>query len=180
MSDVPSMPSLSVTYIKALSAAVQNRGWLAYIPFSFLSAAGAALCSFFLVPKSFWGATAIGNSIMIYAGILTFSGILLAVGWSSFAKVYEILGRGNLSRMLKNQNLLDVHFMYVSIANFMLTVFVVICAIGLLSLTVTKPVLLDQIILASICGSGILAITATFNISKFLQQLIWDEIYYQG
>jgi hypothetical protein len=162
-----------------MSAAVKNRGWRAYVPVSFFVALSLSIGSFFLIPKTFWDRGNIGNCIMVYAGLLTFSGILLAVGWSSFSKVFEVLGRGNMSRMLKEMDVLDVHFMYVSLTNFILSLFAIICAVGLISLTITKPTIFDQLILSTMTGIGFLAIAATFNMNSFLQGLIWDEIYYE-
>lgn len=178
MTEVPPIPPLAVTYIKGLSVSVGTRGWRAYVPMSFLFAVGVAATSFIMVPKAFWEPSNAGNAIMTYGGLLTFSGILLAVGWSSFSKVFEVLGRGNMSRMLKEKGILDVHFMYVSISNLLLIAFAIICAVGLVSLSIGKDIVLDRIILALMCGTGLMAITATFNMNNFLQRLIWDEIYY--
>ena len=60
----------------------------------------------YFLPDTFWSAER-DTAIVVYTGILTFNGILLALSWSAFAKIYETIGAGKFSAFLQENDALD-------------------------------------------------------------------------
>lgn len=175
MSNKP-LPSFPPTYAKALKFAADRRGWLAYIPVAGLFAILVGVACFIMTPSAFWCPANRGNAIMVYAAILTFSGILLALGWSAFTKNFDIIGRGHLGEFLKENDILDVHLLFISITNWSLTVFSIMTFIGLISLVLCTNVIVMRVVFALMITSAFNAVARSLSLNRFIQELIWDDI----
>ncbi|NJM51598.1 MAG: hypothetical protein HC843_12620 [Sphingomonadales bacterium] len=97
MGPIEPRPSFASTLAKALSIGAKKRGIFAYIPLRLIGCviSGAIIAGF--VPNSFWLNKNLGSSLAVYGGILAFNGLLLAIGWGAFSKIYEIIGTTDFS-----------------------------------------------------------------------------------
>lgn len=91
-------------WLKDLSDEVADR-WYRVIPiwiclFVFLGSVAA-----YFLPDEFW--TSGESATTVYTGVLTLNGILLALSWSAFSKIYDIIGAGNFSAFLRDNKVLD-------------------------------------------------------------------------
>src|ERR1700741_3142347 len=98
-------------WLKDLSEEVDDR-WYRIIPIWFVTffAIGSAVA--YSMPDTFWNPER-DTSTVVYTGILTFNGILLALSWSAFAKIYEMIGAGKFSAFLLENGVLNSYLFVV-------------------------------------------------------------------
>jgi hypothetical protein len=65
------------------------------------------------MPKEFWPQRR-DNATVVYAAILTMNGIILALSWGAFAKIYETISAPNFSTFLKEHGALDKFLFFVA------------------------------------------------------------------
>jgi hypothetical protein len=99
-------------WLQDLSESLDD-GWYNIIPswlLLFLVIGGAVA---FLMPDNFWTWRR-DNATVVYAAILTMNGIILALSWGAFAKIYETIGAPRFSAFLKEQGVLEKFLFFVS------------------------------------------------------------------
>ena len=117
-------PNFVQAWLKDLTEEVNDR-WYRIIPiwFAIFFACGG-IVSYFL-PEAFWSQER-DTATIVYTGILTFNGILLALSWSAFAKIYEMVGAGRFAAFLREHDHLDSYLFavrYVHASQMTATVF---------------------------------------------------------
>jgi hypothetical protein len=88
-------------------------GWYNIIPFWLITFLVIGLAVAYLMPDSFW-TTRRDNATAVYAAILTMNGIILALTWSAFAKIYENIGAPKFSAFLQKHGALEKFLFFVS------------------------------------------------------------------
>ena len=107
----PDTPNFIQAWVKDLKDEVDDN-WLRIFPIwiiSFLFCGG--IVGYYL-PDSFWSRDR-DTATIVYTGILTFNGILLALSWSAFAKIYDMIGAGRFSAFLHDNGVLDSYLFLV-------------------------------------------------------------------
>jgi hypothetical protein len=99
-------------FLEDLKEDVDRYGHHKLIPFWLIGAAGVAAVIVWILPASFWTDDLDSDRIALVAGILTFNGLVLAISWSSFSKIYEIASAQGFSTWLTQKGLLNgIHFL---------------------------------------------------------------------
>jgi hypothetical protein len=177
---MPKRPSFPETYAKALGIAAKKRGWRAYIRLRpiFAAAIGAAATWFMPVGVAgFWADASWGVSATVFGGVLAFNAILLAVGWSAFAKIYDVISAPDFSAFLKRHNILDVHLMFVTGIHFALAAAALISFAALIGLLLPLPLLVDQILFGLTVATSVNGIVEAFRATGLMNDLIWDKVH---
>src|SRR5439155_25780180 len=65
------------------------------------------------LPDSLWAADVPEIGVVLMGSVLTFNGIVMALSWSAFAKIYEIIGAGAFCAHLRKHHLLNHYLMFV-------------------------------------------------------------------
>jgi hypothetical protein len=108
-----------------------NEGWYRVVPWWLLIfvAVGGAVAYF--MPEDFWLKHR-DNGTVFYGAILTMNGIILALSWGAFAKIYETIGAPNFSTFLQQSGVLERFLFFVSHVHFTQLVALIASAAGLI------------------------------------------------
>src|SRR6185437_10675549 len=84
-------PRFLASYFDAMKERARDEGWRAIVPYWLIvgGVAGAGICV--SLPKELWNTSNWQTIIAVYAALLTINGLLLALSWSAFARVHELL-----------------------------------------------------------------------------------------
>lgn len=175
MREMKRRPSLAVSMAASLQSEAEQRGFFAYIPVVLLMCLSAGAGLAYLVPADFWTNDRWDISTAVYAGLLAFNGILMALGWFSFAKIYEILTNGPIGRMIVKHGLLGMHLAFIDITHFVLVGSSIMAVVGLISVLVDAPLWIDRSILAASLGLTGYALARGVSAASMVSELIWEQ-----
>lgn len=157
-----------------------HRGWLAFIPYVFLSCALLGVVAGWSVPKSFWTDDNQDVSTTVFGGILAFNGLLLAVGATAFGKIYEIISGAVIGPTLKKHGLIDEHLAYVDLNQIVLVLAAISSLSGLVTVLLPAQLWLDRAIFSgAICFSAY-ALIGTLSATRMMHELIWEQTHADG
>jgi len=100
------------SWLQDLSDSLDD-GWYNIIPFWLLLCIFIGGTTAYFMPDDFWTRRR-DNASVVYAAILTMNGIILALSWGAFAKIYETIGTPHFSTFLKENGVLDKFLFFVS------------------------------------------------------------------
>src|SRR5579862_5535855 len=107
-------PKFLPSFLEAIKQESELTGWRAVVPYVAVSC--AILCSAvaLYLPKAFWSEPKQEIATIVYSGILTFDGLILALGWAAFSRIYDVLLRGEFGQYLMRNNLLNGYILHVT------------------------------------------------------------------
>lgn len=112
-------PNFVQAWIKDLSDEV-NDAWYRIIPVWVLLFFGSATAAAYYMPSSFWvnrAGEVVDHATILYTAILTLNGIIVALSWSAFGKIYEMIGAGKFSAFLQKHEVLESYLFLVRYVN---------------------------------------------------------------
>lgn len=170
-------PSFAVSLASALRADAEERGWRAFFPtFGILSAVVGGIAAFF-TPLEFWADAKWDISTAVYAGLLAFNGLLLALGWSAFSRIYEIIAGGPVGEVLRKHDLLAEHLAFVDGNHATLIASASFSMVGLVSVLMNLPIAADHAILALSVGTTAYALIRAMASTKMMSDLVWEQAH---
>src|SRR5262245_58828440 len=107
-------PKFLPSFLGAIKAEAELSGWWALVPFVLIGVIVAAICVAYVIPASFWGEPKRELAVAVYVGLLTFNGLILALGWSAFSRTYDVLLRGEFGRYLMQKDLLNEYILQIT------------------------------------------------------------------
>jgi hypothetical protein len=98
-------PSFTEAWLDDLRDDLHRYGKRALIPWVALACVGAGVAVSLLVPKEhFWDKPEV--SVVFFTAAVTINGLLLALSWGSFAKIYELASEPKMANFLRRHHLL--------------------------------------------------------------------------
>jgi hypothetical protein len=157
--------------------------WLALVCICF--GAGVSL----LVPETeFWARAEV--SVVFFTAALTINGLLLALSWGSFAKIYELASEPKMASFLRRRDLLKSYIFQVDFIHFAQVAAVswsgaalILCVVGHLPHAVSAVIpllILQKISLAGSIASTIYALRYALGAVRIMQDLVWYAAYFIG
>lgn len=144
-------------------------------PFWILAAIALGTSVVWFVPESFWSKGERATVISIFSAMVTFNGILLALCWSAFGKVYEIIGSGAFAAHLRKHNLLNHYLVFVGYCHFSQVLAISMTALAIFSLWLPfAPWFVRSIFVAAIASTAY-AVRQGVATSTVMQDLIWEK-----
>lgn len=104
-----------------------------------------SLCAAAGIYVGFWSPAKLFTDVQwqtltgVYAGVLTFNGITLALTWGAISKVYETITRGEFARFLRVANSLEQYQFYIQFMHLVQIFAAVLAVIGLFMTLVPLP-----------------------------------------
>lgn len=170
-------PSFAVSLASALRADAADRGWRAFFPtFGILSGVIGVGAAYF-TPIAFWTTAQWDISTAVYGGLLAFNGLLLALGWSAFSRIYEIIANGKVGEVLRKHDLLSEHLAFVDANHATLVASASFSLVGLISVLMTLPLIADQAILGLSVGTIVYALIRAMASTKMMSDLVWEQAH---
>jgi uncharacterized protein (DUF2062 family) len=167
-------PSLPQTFAEGLAIAAKKRGWTAYLPLRLAGAAVIALVIVWNLPSKLWSGDARSDLLAIYGGLLAFNGLLLAIGWSAFSRLYELIGSGPFSAFLKRNEILKYHILFIELAQLALVSSSLTSGFGLFSAWLPFLDWLDRTILGMSITLTAYAVFKAWESTQAMNELLWE------
>lgn len=183
MSNQRNRPRFLESWIDDIRDDVSRSGARALVPWTamFCLVVGS-LVAWVIPEEGFWDKPEI--SMVFFTAILTLNGLLLALSWSSFGKIYEIAARPQLAKFLRAKKLLQQYIFYVDFIHYTQVFALAMSAISLVACVAREPPLAFSIEYISmltiqrtamfLCvSSSIYALRYALGAVRIMQDLVW-------
>jgi hypothetical protein len=172
-------PGFLASYFDAMKQRAREHGWRAIIPYWVIvgGAVGAALAYF--QPEEEWKNVEI--IVPVYVGVVTINGLLLALSWSAFSRIHElIVSSAGFSTFLRRANLFNTYIFYIDYVHVAQLLALVISGGALLTCTIHSiPLLWARIIFAACVAATIYAIRYAVNAVTVMHDLVWQKSIFE-
>ena len=148
------------------------------IPYWMIASAGSAGWLVYELPATFWDGTKLDVAISVLSGLLTFNGIILALCWSAFGKIYEIIGAGAFCAHLRKHNILNHYLHFVSWCHAAQVAAICSSAFALFALWLPFQVWVMQCAVGFATATSAYAVIQGISTSSAMQDLIWRKSEY--
>lgn len=145
------------------------------IPYWILTSMGAGAAIVLNLPKNFWDGTKLDVTVSAISGLLTFNGIILALCWSAFGKVYEIIGAGRFCEHLRAHNLLGHYLLFVGYCHAAQVIAILFSAFSIFALWLPLSGWFVKTSIAAAIASSFYAVRQGVATSTVMQDLIWQK-----
>lgn len=189
MADIQTRPSFIDAWLTDLRDDYRRYGSRKLLPWKLLVCVLIGTAAALLVPvEHFWNKPEV--SVVFFTAAVTINGLLLALSWGSFAKIYELASEPKMISFLKQHDLLKSYIYqvdYIHIAQ----VIALSCSGAALVLSVIDHLpafileyisllSLQRIAFASSIASTIYALVYALGAVKIMQDLVWYSAYFIG
>lgn len=158
-------------WLQDISEELDN-GWYNVVPLWLALFLAISATAAFSLPKEFWTLRR-DNSTVLYTGLLTMNGIILALSWSAFAKIYETIGASNFSAFLKENGVLEKFLFFVSFVHLFQLIALLTSAVGLIVTQFdTIALVWQRVMLTAMLGFGAYAIKVAAGSVTVMHDLI--------
>lgn len=175
------MTEMSTTrppFLRSLLEAWQSSlddGLWSLFPYWILLSFGAGAWAAVELPVVVLGGADKELGVAAMAGLLTLNGLVLALSWSAFSKIYEIIGAGEFCAFLRRNKLLSHYLVYVGYVHIAQILAVATAGLAMFSLLLPVPTWGMRTLIAVAIGSSIYAIRQAVAASTVMQDLIWQR-----
>lgn len=145
------------------------------IPYWILASVGVGSAIAYYLPATFWDGTQRDTAVSVLSGILTFNGIVLALCWSAFGKVYEIIGATAFCAHLRKHNLLSHYLVFVGYCHAAQVLAISFTAFALFAMWLPLETWLVKCVLAASVAATAYAVRQGVATSSVMQDLIWSK-----
>jgi hypothetical protein len=174
---VPDRPNFFETYADIVRMSARTSGWKALVPVSFLICCSIGAFAALSVPANFWVKSPTSEAMTIYGSFLAFNGLLLALGWGAMSRIYDVLLRGSVSKVLVSNNLLSHHLVSVEATHFFLIASAFASACALFLTIYSLPFWAYRIVLFSVVTLGLYSIKCVWSLMGLLSELGWEDAH---
>ena len=165
---------------------LQRYGKRKLVPWTMLACCAVGFGVALLVPKEqFWDKPEI--SVVFFTATITINGLLLALSWGSFAKIYELASAPPMASFLRRNNLLNSYIFHVDFIHI-----AQVCAVAWSGAALTLCVVdhlphaiapyvpllvIQKISLAGCVAASIYAFVYALGAVRIMQDLVWHSAY---
>ena len=127
------------------------------------------------LPPDFWDGSKRAETLAVLASILTFNGIILALCWSAFGKIYEIVGAGSFCQHLRKHNLLNHYLHFVGWCHAAQIAAICATAFAMFALWLPLQGWVIQVAVGLSVATSAYAVRQGVSTSSAMQDLIWKK-----
>ena len=127
------------------------------------------------LPLSFWNGEKLDVAVSVMSGLLTFNGIILALCWSAFGKIYEIIGAGSFCAHLRKQHLLNHYLFFVVWCHIAQVAAICLTALALFALWLPLELWAVKSLVGLAIAASAYALRQGVATSSVMQDLIWQK-----
>jgi hypothetical protein len=168
------------SYFDAMKDKARTDGWRAVIPvwFVFGLTIGAAVA--YAMPDELWHKEKWDILLVLYATMVTINGLLLALSWSAFSRIHEVvISSPGFSLFLRRAQLLNHYIFYIDYVQAAQLLALLASGVGLFTSLMPLPTYLNRIALAASVGLSIYAIKYAVNAVTVMHDLVWQKAIFE-
>jgi hypothetical protein len=182
MANPTKRPSFLEAWLDDLRDDLGRYGKRKLVPWALLACSAFGVAVAMLVPvEHFWEKPEV--SVVFFTAAVTINGLLLALSWGSFAKIYELASEPAMASFLRRHNLLNSYIFHVDFIHVAQVCALswsggalILCVIGHFPPAIAKYVsllMLQKISLAGCVASSIYALKYALGAVRIMQDLVW-------
>lgn len=176
MDDNLKRPKFLPSFFRALAKSAERRSWRSIVPTWLVVALCVGAAASYLIPATFWNPNNLSVSTAVYVGLLTLNGLILALSWNAFSRIYEIISAPRFSAYLAKSDLLNGYIVFTGFVHVTQLAAVVVSAAGLLLLLIDRPaVIYDRIAFAAMVSASAYAIKMAAGAVTVMHDLLWQK-----
>ena len=174
-------PKFLPSFIGAIQQEATVSGARAIFPYVLILCACVGGTVAYFIPASFWTPEKRELSVAFYAGVLTFNGLTLALGWTAFSRIYDVLLRAEFGKYLMKNNLLNNYILQITFMHVFEVVAVVATANGLVSVLLSNvPLWLSRLIFAGCLTWTAYAVKQAVVAVTAMNDLVWQSAFFES
>jgi len=127
------------------------------------------------LPANFWDGSKPEVPIALMAGLLTFDGLTLALSWSSFAKILEIIGGGPFCAFLRRNRLLSRYLAVIGYVHVSQVMAITATSFAMFSPALMLEAWAMKLTFAASVACSIYAVRQGVAASSLMQDLVWQK-----
>jgi hypothetical protein len=172
-------PGFLTSYFEAMRQKAREHSWRAIIPYwALLGAAIGSVIAYFQ-PDEIWLHS--DTAVTIFVGMLTINGLLLALCWSAFSRIHElIVSSPGFAVFLRQANLFNTYLFYIDYVQAAQLLAVITSGTALLTATIHSiPIFWSRILFAATIATTIYAIKYAVNAVTVMHDLVWQKAKFE-
>lgn len=167
-------PKFFTALCKSIGDAYERKGVRAIVPWWLLLGFAIGGSVAWYMPTAFWADDNWGVATTVFTGFLAFDGLLLALGWGAFSKIYEIMSTGWFAAFLRRNGLLNDHLFFVDAVHSILVLSAVSSGVALVTVLLPIPPLADRVIVAAVIGLSLWSLIKALSAMRMMNDLVWE------
>lgn len=185
MADPNIRPSFTEAWLADIQEDVKRYGKRKLVPWTALVCLVLGTAVALLVPPDhFWLKPEI--SVVFFTATVTVNGLLLALSWGCFAKIYEIAAEPKLANFLRRHGLLNSYIFQVDFIHYAQVAAISWSAASLVLSVIHLPhivaqyvslLTLQKIALGGCVASSIYALVYALGAVRLMQDLVWNSAH---
>jgi hypothetical protein len=173
-------PAFLPSFLELVKRESEQVGWRAVVPYVLLLLCLGAAISAYLIPDAFWDQDNWPVSTVVYTGILTFNGLIIALGWSAFGRIYDVLLTGEFGAYVAKHNLLNAYLTQITFMHVVQVLAVVASGTAIVTVLITGvPLLLARFVFGIVVALTAYAVRQAINAVSGMNDLVWQAAFYE-
>jgi hypothetical protein len=173
-------PSFIESLLESFQDDYKHLGARSLIPVWVLISVGAGAGSAYFVPHSFW-IESLEVPVGVFGALLTLNGLILALSWSAFSKIYETVAAEGFVQYLHQKNMLHKYFFMIDFIHLTQILSVLASASGLfISLLPVVPLEYKFWIFGAAVASSVYSFRYASGSVSMMQDLVWLRLQYEN
>ena len=168
-------PKFLTSFFTAMAERAESKTlWRVFVAPVVLGSVGAAAA--YYMPVVLWTEEYWAIASTVYVGVLTLNGLILALSWNAFSRIYESISAGKFCSFLRRNNLLSKYVVTISSINACQIFAVVVSGSGLIVLLINIPyIIVDQILFGVIVFASLYSIYQASCAVGIMNDLLWQK-----
>ncbi len=168
-------PKFLSSFFAALSEKADDKKiWRMFVAPVFTASIGGTVAYYILA--DFWSDHNWGIATAVYTGILTLNGLILALSWSAFSRIYESISAPKFCSFLRRNKLLNKYIVTVSFIHGLQLFSIIATATGLVVLLINvEHLIIDRVLFGVMVFSSIYAIQRAASAVSIMNDLLWQK-----
>lgn len=180
MTDSPERPKFWPSFYSALAKKAEKGEVWKFFVVPFVATTVAVAATYF-IPNTFWSNEKQEVAVAFYTGILTVNGLILALSWSAFSRIHEIICEPAFCAFLRRNKLLNNYITNISFVHALQIAAILFSAIPLVVILIDVPYLMvDQLLFGLMVAISIVAVKEAANIVGVMNDLLWQKSYFDA
>jgi hypothetical protein len=172
-------PKFLPSYLGLLAREARESGWASLVPFGLIACLSIGAVTAYFTPSALWDSANWQVSTALFAGFLTINGLMLALGWTAFGRIYDILFRKDFVAFLVRHDHLNPYLVHINYMHFVQIASVLVSGFGLVFVLFSVSILAERIVLAAVVGVTAYAITQAIAAVNAMNDLVWQAASFE-
>jgi hypothetical protein len=174
-------PKFLRSFLSSLTKSVEKRGWRAVVPTWVILALCFGAFFAYVIPRDFWSKERLDVAVVVYIGILTLNGLILALSWSAFSRIHENIMDSPFSAYLLTNALLNDYILYIDFVHIAQLAALIVSFLSLLILLCAFPSdIFDRVAFGILLAASAYAIKQAAAAVKVMHDLVWQKAIFDN